>query len=127
MPVMHLRQPRFMYSTCGPFTKNKLKTQKFKETGNSRYIYQNEIDKACFEHNMAYGSFKDLPRRTDSDKVLRDKEFNIAKNPKHDWYQRGLTSMVYKFYDKRASSSNTLGGTNTIEILQNKELLKELL
>ena len=75
----HLRQPGFTYSACGPFTKNKEKIKKFKETGDSRYIYQNELDKACFQHDMAYGDFKDLAKRTASDKVLRDKVFNIAK------------------------------------------------
>ena len=70
--------------------KNKERIQKFKETGDSRYIYQNELDKACFQHDMAYGDFKYLARRTASDKVLRDKAFNIAINPNYDGYQRGL-------------------------------------
>ena len=64
MPEMHLKQPGFTYSACGPFTKNKERTQKFKETGNSRYIYTNELDKAFFRHGMAYGNFKDLARRS---------------------------------------------------------------
>ena len=64
IPEMDLRQPRFTYSACGPFTKNKEKIHKFKETGDSRYIYQNELDKVYFEHDIAYGYFKDLPRRT---------------------------------------------------------------
>ena len=64
MPEMHLRQPGFTYGACGPFTKNKERIQKFKETGDSRYIYQNELDKACFQYDMAYGDFKDLARRT---------------------------------------------------------------
>ena len=55
-----------------------------KETGHLRYIYQNKLDKACFQHYMVYGDFKDLNRRTAADKVLRDKAFNIAKNPKYD-------------------------------------------
>ena len=80
MPEMHLRQPGFIYSTCGPFTKNKERIQKFKETGDSRYIYQDELNKAYFQHDMAYGDFKDLTRRTASDNILRDKSFNIAKN-----------------------------------------------
>ena len=80
MPEMHLRQPGFIYSTCGPFTKNKERIQKFKETGDSRYIYQDELKKAYFQHDMAYGDFKDLTRRTASDNILRDKSFNIAKN-----------------------------------------------
>ena len=74
-PEMHLRQPGFMYSACGPFTKNKERIQKFKETGNLRYMYEKQ---ACFQHKLIYGDFKDLPRRTASDKALRDKPFNIA-------------------------------------------------
>ena len=99
MSEMHLKQPGFIYSVCRPFTKNKERIQQFKETGDTKYIYKNELDKACFQHNMAYGDFKDLARRTVSDKVLRNKAFNIAKNPKDDGYQRGLGSMVYKFFD----------------------------
>ena len=72
MPEMHLKQPGFTYSACGPFTKNKEKIQKFKETGDTSYIYKKELDKACLQHDMAYGDFKDLKRRTLSDKVLRD-------------------------------------------------------
>ena len=79
MPEMHLKQPGFTYSACGPFTKNKERIQKFKETGDTNYIYKNELDKACFQHDMAYGDFKNLKRRTFSEKVLRDKAFNIAK------------------------------------------------
>ena len=72
------------------FTKSKKRIQKFKQTGDSRYIYKNELDKACFQHDMAYEEFKGFKKRTASDKVLRDKAFNIAKNPKYDGYQRGL-------------------------------------
>ena len=81
IPEMHLKQPEFTYSACGPFAKNKERIQKFKETGDTSYIYINELDKACFQHDMAYGDFKDLLRRTASDKILRDKAFNIAQNP----------------------------------------------
>ena len=77
---MHLKQPRFTYSACGPFTKNKERIQKFKETADSQYIYQKELDKASFQDDMAYGDFKDLTKRTASDKVLHNKA-NIAKNP----------------------------------------------
>ena len=94
MPEMHLKQPRFTYSACGPFTKKKERIQKFKEAGDTNYIYKNELDQACFQHNMAYGDFKDLARKTASYKVLRDKAFNIAKNPKYDEYLRGIASMV---------------------------------
>ena len=82
MPEMHLKQPGFAYSACRPFTKNKERIQKFKETGNTKYIYRNELDKACFQHDMAYGYFKDLAKRTASDKILSDKAFNIAKKSK---------------------------------------------
>ena len=101
VPEMYLKQLGFTYSACGPFTKNKNRIQKFKEAGDTNYNYKNELDKACFQHDMAYGDFKDLKRRTASDKVLRDKEFNVAKNPKHDGYQRELASMVYKCFDKK--------------------------
>ena len=87
IPEMHLRQPESTYSACGPFTKNKERIQKFKETGDTSYIYKNELDKACFQHDMAYGDFKDIKRRTASNKILREKAFNIAKNPKYDGYQ----------------------------------------
>ena len=102
MPEMYLKQSRFTYSACGPFNKNKERIQKFKETGDTSYIYKNELDKACLQHDMAYGDFKDLKRRTASHKMLIDKAFNFAKNPKYDRYERGLASMVYKFFDKKS-------------------------
>ena len=97
---MHLRQPNVLYksrftcSACVPFAKSKERIQKSKERGDSRNIYQNELDKACFWHGIAYGHFKDLTRWTASDKILDDKAFNIAKNPIHDWYQRGLAHVM---------------------------------
>ena len=124
MPEMHLNLhivPGFTYSACRSFTKNKERIQKFKETGDSRYIYQKELDKASFQHDMAHGDFKDITRRTASDQILRDKAFNIAKNPKYDRYQRGLASAVYKFFDKKTS-----GGSIKNEIMSNKELAEEL-
>ena len=79
MSEVHLIQLGFTYSACGPFTKNKKGIQKFKETGDTKYIYKNKLDKTCFQHDMDYEDFKDLARRTASDKVfLRAKEFNIA-------------------------------------------------
>ena len=78
----------------GPFTINKERIKKFKETGDTNYIYKNELDKACFQYDMAYGDFKYLAKRTGSDKVLRDKAFIIAKNLKYDGYQREIASMV---------------------------------
>ena len=105
MPKMHLRQHGFTHSACGPFTKNKERIQNVKETGDSRYIYPNELDKASFKRDMAYGDFKDLTRRTASDKIFREKAFNIAKNPKYDGCQRGLASIVYKLFHKITSGS----------------------
>ena len=82
MPEMHLIQLGFTFSACGSFTKNKERIQKSKEKGNSQYIYQDELDKACFQHDLPYGDFIDITRRTSSDKVLCDKAFNVAKNSK---------------------------------------------
>ena len=90
MSEMHLRQPGFTYSACVPFIKNKERMKKFKETVDSRYTYQNERNKVCFQHDMVYGDFKDVNRRTVADKVLREKAFNVAKNTIYDEYQRGL-------------------------------------
>ena len=77
LPEMHLRQPQFTYSACGPFTKNKERIQKFTKTGDSRDIYRNQLDKACFQHDMAYGDFKDFAKRTAADTVLKYKAFKI--------------------------------------------------
>ena len=115
MPEKHLKQPGYTYNTCGPFTKNKERIKKFKETGDTSYIHKKELDKTCFHHDMAYGDFKDIARRTASDKVLRDKAFNIAKNPKYYGYQRGLASMVYKLFDKKSK-----GGEVNIPLEFNK-------
>ena len=94
MPEMHLKQSGFNYSACGPFTKNKERIEKLMETGNTNFIYKNELDKACFQHDMAYDKSEDLVKRTQSDKVLGDKAFKIAINPKYDVYQRGLAAVV---------------------------------
>ena len=124
MSEMHLRQPLFTYSACGPLTKHKQKTQKFKETGDTNYIYKNEFDKVCFAHDAAYSDSKDLTKKNLSvaDKILRNKAFNIAKDPKYDGYQRGLASMVYKFFDKKSKGS----GVNTKLSPQNQQLDEEL-
>ena len=106
MPEMNLKQPGFTYSACGPFTRNRERIQKIKETSDRSYIYKNELDKVCFQHDMAYGDFKDLSRRTPSDETLSDKAFNIAKNPKYDGYQRSVASIVYNFFDKKSTGSD---------------------
>ena len=88
MPEMHLKQPGFTYSACGTFSKNKEKIEHFMQTGDTNFIYRNELDKACFQHDLAYGKTKDLVKRTQSDKVLKDKAFKIATESKYDGYQR---------------------------------------
>ena len=90
MPEMLLKQPEFTYSASGAFTKNK---------------ERNDLDKAFFQHDMAYGKCKDLTKRTESERVLRDKAFKIASNPKYDRYQRGLASMAYTFFNKKSKDS----------------------
>ena len=125
MPEMHLRQPRFTYSACGQFTKHKQRIQKFKETGDTNYIYKNELDKACFTHEAAYSDSKYLTKRTAADKILRNREFNIAKDPKYDGYQRGLPSMVYKFLDKKSAGSGAMH-VNTKHTPQNQQLADEV-
>ena len=100
MPEMNLRQPGFTYSACGAFNKNKQRIQKFMQTGDP-----NELDKACFQHDIAYDKYKDLEKRTQSDKVLKYKSFEIASNPIYDGYQRGLASMAYKFFDKKSKGT----------------------
>ena len=97
MPEMHLRQLGFTYSACGKFTKKKETWQNFKEPGALQYIYHKELDQACFQHDMAYGDFKDLTTRTASDKILRDKVFNIAKNPKYDDINMDLLQWFLNF------------------------------
>ena len=103
MPEMHLRQPHFTCSASGPFSKHKQRIEKFKETGDTNYIYKNELDKACFTHDAAYSDSKDLTKRTVADKILRNKAFNIAKDPKYDGYQRELASIVYKLFDSKVA------------------------
>ena len=127
MPEMQLIQPQFTYSACGPFTKHKQRIQNFEETGDTNYIYKNEIDKACFAQDAAYSDSKDLTKRTVADKVLRNKAFNIPKDPKYDGYQRGLASMVYKFFDKKSEGSGvTAEHVNTKLAPHNQQLAEEL-
>ena len=125
MPEMHLRQPQFTYSACGPFTKHKQRIQEFIETGDTNYIYKNELDKACFAHDAAYSGSKDLTKRTVADKISRNRAFNIAKDKKYDGYQRGLASMVYNFFDKKSAGS-VAKQVNTKLTRQNQQLADQL-
>ena len=104
MPEMHLKQPRFTYSACGPFTKDKERIEKFMQTGNTYFVYRNELDKACFQHDMAYSKPKDLAKRTQSDKILGDKAFKlqviqnmmVTKEDQLQWF----TSFLIKNLDE---------------------------
>ena len=106
MPEMHLRQPQFTYSLAD-YLVNINKEFKSLKKLEIQTICKNELDKACFAHDAAYSDSKDLTKRTAADKILRNKAFNIAKNPKYDGYQKGLASMAYKFFDKTSERSGT--------------------
>ena len=86
---------------------------------NTDNISKTNFDKSCFQHDMAYGKFKNLAKRTQSDKVVRDKAFEIGNNSKHDGYQRGLVSMVYKFFHKKSAGA-------AIKSVSNQQLENEL-
>ena len=101
IPELHVRQPGFTCSACGPFTKHQERIQKFKETGNLKQPYRNELDKTCFTHDAEYSNSKDLAEKTISDKVLKERISEIARNPKCNRYQRWLASIVYKFLTKK--------------------------
>ena len=128
MPAMDLKQPGYNYSACDPFIKNKERIQKFMQTGNTNYIYKNDLDKVCFQHDMAYGKYKDSTKRIQSDKVLRDKDFKIASNLKYDYHERGLASMVYMFFDKKSKGSGiaTLANKSAIKSISNQQLTNEI-
>ena len=102
MLELHLVDPIVKkLSAYGPFTKHTQRIQDFLNTGKLSYIYKNDLDKACFQHDMAYNRFKDLKKRTQSDIVLKNKALKIASNPKYNGYEGGLASMVYKCFDKK--------------------------
>ena len=103
MSELHLRQPQFVYSVCGPFTRHKERIKEFKRTDDTRLLYRNELDKACFKHDAAYAKYKDVENRLISDQKLRNSAYDIASNPKYDGYQRGLASMVYKFFNSKVA------------------------
>ena len=116
MPEMHLKQTGFTYSACGPFTKYCNRIQKFKEAGNLKYLYRNELGKTCFAHDAAYSDSKDLAKEAIWDKILTDRAYEIARNHKYHGYQRALASMIYKIFDEKTGS----------EVSVNEELAEEL-
>ena len=131
MPEMHLKQPTllnksvFTYSACGPFTKNKERIGKFMPTWNTNFIYRNELDKACFQHDTAYEKSKDLIKRTQSGKIWKGKAFKVASNPNYDDYQRELASMVYKPLNKKSALLDKSKGSGIINE-PNYQLANEL-
>ena len=132
IPEMHLRQPQFVYSDCGPFTRPKERIKEFKRTSDTRLLYKNELDKACFKHDAAYAEYKDVENRLISDQILRNSAYGIASNPKYDGYQRGLASMVYKFFDSKVAplDKKTMSGKDnakhsSLERTENNKILAE--
>ena len=95
VPELHLKQPRFTYSVCGPFTKHRERTQKFREVSNLKHLYRNELGKGYFAHDATYFEIKDFAKRTISDKILKIRAYEIAINRKYDGHQRALAKMVY--------------------------------
>ena len=95
------------------------------QTVNTNFVYKSELDKAYFQHDMAYGKSKDWTKRTQSDKVLNDKAFKIASDSKYDGYQRGLAPMVHKFFDKKSALLNKSSGSG-ITNEPNYQLANEL-
>ena len=138
MPEIHLRQPQFVYSVCGRFTRHKERIKEFKRTGDTRLLYRNELDKACFKHDAAYAKYKDVENRLISDQKLKNSAYDIASNPKFDGYQRGLVSMVYKCFDSKVAplDKKTMSGKgnanhttkhSSLERMENNKILaKEL-
>ena len=115
MPEMHLRQPQFVHSACGPFTRHEERIKEFKRTCDTRLLYRNALDKACFKHDVAYAKYKDVENRLISDQKLRNSAHDIASNPVYDGYQRGLASMVYKFFESKVAplDKKTMSGEGT--------------
>ena len=132
MPEMHLRQPQFVYSACGLFTRHKERIKEFKRTGDTCLLCRNELDKSFFKHNAAYAKYKVVENRLISDQKLRNSAYDIASNPKYAGYQRGLASMVYKFFDskvapldKKAMSGKGNAKHSSLECTKNNKILVE--
>ena len=122
MPELHLVDLIVKkYSACGPFTKHTKRIQDLLNTSKLSYIYKNDLDKACFQHDMAYNKFKDLEKRTQSDIALKNKALKMASNPKYNGYERGLASMVYTFFDKKSKEAGIKN-----ELKENQHLADKL-
>ena len=124
MPEMHLWDPKVKkYSACGPFTRHQKRIDMVMKDGRLSHILKNRLDTACFQHDSAYAEYKDRANRRQSDIVLKNKALKIAADPRVYGYQRGLTSMVYKFFNERNKGS---GINNKENLLVNSQLAEEL-
>ena len=128
MPETYLKQHQFVYSACVPFTRHKERIKEFKRTGDTRLLYRNELDKACFKHDAAYAKYKGVKNRLISDQKLRNSVYVIASNPKYDGYQRGLASMVYKFFDSNVAplDKNNMSGKDNAKHTANPSSLERV-
>ena len=124
MLELHLQQPGFTNSACGPFTKYHGKIKKFTETGHLKQLYRNELNKVCFTHDPAYSDSKDLAKRTISDKILKERAYEIARNRGCDGYQRALASMVYKFFKKEKKAGSEIGVNEQLAEELHKPVIK---
>ena len=122
MPKLHLKQPEFTYSVCGPFTKHCEGIQKCRQTAHLKKRYNNKLDKACFVQDTAYCDNKDFTKRTISKKNMKEGAYEIMLDPKYDGYQRGLASIIYYIFDQKTR----LGATATSKARANEKLAQEL-
>ena len=124
---MYLRQPRFVYSACGPFTGHKERIKEFERTGNFSLLYKNELDKACFKHDAAYAKYKDVENRLIANDKLQNSAYDIASNSEYDSYQRCLASMVYKFFNSKAAPRNKTISGKGIKESKKRNCINQLL
>ena len=120
IPEMHLRQPRFVYSAFGPFTRHKVRIKESTRTGDTSYIYRNELDKRRFKHDAAYAKYKDVENRLIADDKLQNTAYDIAIIPEYDGYQRSLASMIYKFFNSKVASK-----TVSVKAIKSNKILAE--
>ena len=104
MLELNLKQAGFTYSAWRSFTKHCERIQKFREIGNLKHLFRNELNKLCFAHDAANSDSGDLPKKTSLDKILIDRAFEIARNSEDDGYQTVLAGVVYKFFDDETGS-----------------------
>ena len=124
MPEMHFWDPKVeKYSACGPFTRHQKRIDMFMKDGRLSHILKNRLDAACFQHDSTYAEYKDRVNRIQSDIVLKNKALKIATDPRVNGCQRGLTSIVYKFFNERTKGS---GINNKGNLLVNSQLAEEL-